>query len=303
MPDLTRHGHRDPQHDYHSRAIYLITVKTAPGAPSLSEITDCPIPESRLLPVGELFLDAIAETFREIPEVRILSAVMMPDHAHLVIFVQRRIRKSLGYYIRKIKGLATSRVRSKLAAPDMRLFIPDFHDRILRGPNQLEAMIRYVADNPRRLAVKRKNPELFTIRRSITSGGHDFSACGNIFLLDDFDMMAVRIHRRWDSQTLEREKAAWRQCAVNGGTLISPFIHPVEKEMMRECIDLGARIILLTNEPMDERYKPGGKYFDLCARGRLLVLNPVELPPRKLQRADALIMNAIAADIAASRTV
>ena len=43
-------------------------------------------------------------------------------------------------------------------------FIPaGYHERILRCRGQLDAMIQYVKANPRRLALKRANPDLFRI--------------------------------------------------------------------------------------------------------------------------------------------
>lgn len=297
MKDNTRSGHRDPEHDYRSRCIYLITITELPGAPRFAEVVDSAVPYSRILYAGEVLCAAIAETF-SFPDIDILKRVLMPDHVHLVVFVKEQLEHPIGYYIRKLKSLTTGKLRHELNQPDLRVFEPDFHDRILRGRKQLPAMINYVADNPRRLALRRRMPELFVVRRSIMVCGHEFDACGNLFLLDDFDCQAVRVHRRWTPEEMHDARAIWRRCAINGGTLVSPFIHPVEKEVFKESLELHGRIILLTTEPMGERYKPGGRYFDLCAQGRLLVLHPAGFPDRELTRADALAMNEFAEKIA-----
>jgi 5'(3')-deoxyribonucleotidase len=46
-------------------------------------------------------------------------------------------------------------------------FCPEYHDRILTHNGQLMHMVRYIQDNPRRLALKRANKELFKIRQDV----------------------------------------------------------------------------------------------------------------------------------------
>ena len=58
------------------------------------------------------------------------------------------------------------------------LFAPGYHDSVLRGKGQLENMFRYIADNPRRLAMKRDNPQLFRVVNSLKVGERTFSAIG-----------------------------------------------------------------------------------------------------------------------------
>lgn len=298
MPDLTRHGHRNPLHNYKSRCIYLITITQPPGAPRLADITSGAVPQSLWTPSGHDFMAAVRQTFEQVPEITVLEFVLMPDHAHLVIFATAQLPQHIGYYIRKLKALATRRIRVTVNNPDATVFTPDFHDRILRGKDQLRNMINYVIDNPRRLALRRQNPDYFTVRHSINIAGHEYNACGNIFLLNYFERVLIRIHRHWPAETLIAAKHEWQTAAANGATLVSPFIHPTEKEVLREAIGLGARVILLTNEPIEERYKPGGKYFNLCAAGRLLVLQPLEIPSGEITRSIAMSLNARAEGIA-----
>lgn len=305
MSDHARAGHRNPLHDYRSRSIYLITIKAARPVTQFAEITLSGVPKSIWTPAGHAIAGAIAEIIRLDSRLHILASAIMPDHVHLVIFVRERIDKHIGYYISRIKGLATSSIRTLTGSQQIQVFEPDYHDRILYGRNQLPTMINYVNDNPRRYAVKCKNPRFFTTVRSLMIGDDRFDACGNLFLLDDFDLQTVRIHRRWCAAELADARYEWRQCALNGGTLVSPFIHPTEKQIMAEAIELGARIIMLTNEPFGERFKPAGRLFDLCAQGRLLLLNPIHLQrpadDSRITRAEALALNEYASRICATR--
>lgn len=55
--------------------------------------------------------------------------------------------------------------------------------------------------------------------------------------------------------------------------LVSPFISQAEKEIRAAAEEAGGRFILITNEPMGERYKPSGRDFELCEAGRLLIIS------------------------------
>jgi hypothetical protein len=64
------------------------------------------------------------------------------------------------------------------------LFAKGFNDQILLRDGQLERWMNYLKDNPRRLLMKRENPDLFKVQRGLTFAGISFSAIGNRFLLE-----------------------------------------------------------------------------------------------------------------------
>ena len=70
-----------------------------------------------------------------------------------------------------------------------------YHERILHAPGQLRRMIDYVKDNPRRLWMKRHNPELFRLHRRTEAAGLSFTSMGNHFLLDWPDGQTVEVSR------------------------------------------------------------------------------------------------------------
>jgi hypothetical protein len=59
-------------------------------------------------------------------------------------------------------------------------------------------------------------------------------------------------------------------------------------------------VIVLKRDGFGPLYKPNGRYFDLCAEGRVLILSPYAFTGRKeaLTRAQCLEMNAMAVTIA-----
>jgi len=154
----------------------------------------------------------VAEEFMRIGEhvagVRPLLAQAMPDHFHGVLFVEREIGRSLGSIVAGFKGKCSQVAReltprapngaaSGGAAVTPSLWEPGYHDRILTSEGQLEKMLRYVIDNPRRLALRLKYPDLFTSVRRLAGYGRSFEAYGNGFLLGRDDIAQVQCSRKF----------------------------------------------------------------------------------------------------------
>lgn len=198
----------------------------------------------------------------------------MPDHIHFVVFVKERLSKKLGSELVGFFG-ACSRHYSKLRglSHTETLFNP-FHDNILFDKVQLARAVLYVEDNPRRLILKRKFPQLFKTYLHIKVSKWDFAAYGNIFLLRGISLLPIRIHRRWSEREMTEYENMCRMKIENGAIPISPAIHPAEKKILAIAMDLGVPIIKITDKNFGERFKPSGKEFDLCAAGKLLLLAP-----------------------------
>ena len=109
--------------------------------------------------------------------------------------------------------------------------------------DQYRRQLKYVADNPRRLLLKRLHPELFFRKWEIILGDLSLTASGNIFLLHSPSLINVRFSRRYTPQQWHELKEQYLAVIYNRGTLISPFIHPEEKAIRDEAISQGANII------------------------------------------------------------
>ena len=61
---------------------------------------------------------------------------------------------------------------------------------------------------------------------------------------------------------------------------------------------VGYRVITLQNKGFSPLYKPGGKLFETCANGNLLMLAPINWPyqpaGKQMTRNDAQVLNRIA---------
>lgn len=181
------------------------------------------------------------------------------------------------------------------------LFEPGYNDKILLRYGQLDNWKRYLDDNPRRLLIKRRHPDLFTILHNVEIAGKSCQMVGNRFLLDIPDKVAVIIHRRYTPQECEQLKSEWLAVGECGGVLVGTAVAPKEKEIMREAMNRGYRIILLKENGFPPLYKPQGESFDACKRGQLLLISPWQFDNehKKITRGQCLLLNEMAEAIAA----
>ena len=154
------------------------------------------------------------------------------------------------------------------------LFERGYHDRILLRDGQLESMKAYMAENPRRLALKRARPEWLRVHQGVDVCGRRCSGVGNLALLGARKKVRVRISRSISPEALALEQAQLLAAAREGAVLVSPCISPGEKAITRAAFEQGLPLIVLTDNGFDPLTKPSGERFYACAEGRLLLLPP-----------------------------
>ena len=161
------------------------------------------------------------------------------------------------------------------------LFAKEYHDRILTGKNQLTHMVRYIQDNPRRLALKRANRDLFRIRQNVTIGNIPCTTLGNMFLAEYPQRQVLQCSRRLTPDQITALKEECLAAASNGTVFITAAISEGEKLISRALREAGYPLIILLEQGFPEpdsphyRYfKPQGVYFEACAAGKLLLVEP-----------------------------
>lgn len=204
-----RYSRRAHWHDYRSRCFYMITITKAADCPHFSNIsgslTDRRFPPSVVLTeTGRIVREQLYLLLKRFPVLEISLFVIMPDHIHFLIFIKERSDELLGKYINTYKGGCTLALREAIHNPNVKCFDERFHDRIVRREGQLAKIKNYIADNPRRLLIKRTYPNLFTRRYEITIEGIAYEAIGNLFLLRNPEIAAVRISSKYSDN--EKEK-------------------------------------------------------------------------------------------------
>lgn len=255
--------------------------------------------------------------------VKVWKLCIMPDHIHMIVRVTEDMPegKHLGNVVAGFKGGcsrawwreepcadvqgvvktadATTPAVSSAGQRRPSLFEAGYNDQILLEDGQLDNWIRYLDDNPRRLAIKRLHPDYFTTMHYLDIGEWHCQLVGNNFLLDMPDKVAVIVHNAYTDEEYAEYKRRWLAYGEAGGILVSAAIASREKDVMREAMDLGYRLILVRENGFPPLYKPSGESFDACSDGRLLQVSPWEyhMQRRTITREQCLMLNRLAEEI------
>lgn len=334
-----RMGRRCHNWDYKGRGVYLITIAAAKrgrgvwgrvgrneAASGLARTGASPAvgvsplaakfpakltPNKTGLIIGREWL-RLAEAW---PGVKLLAHQVMEDHFHGVIATPSFMAKPLGAIVGSFKARASSEA-------GVSLWAKGYVDTILFDDEAVQKAVRYVGENPGRLLVKREHPELFRVLRDLeVKGVGHFAAIGNHFLLDTPNIVQLQCSRldfayerdakgaiqrdrppRVRTAAFDEKLADMKLEIAHGAAVVSPCISEGERELARQAFEAGAKVITLQNKGFSPLYKPGGRYFEGCADGRLLMLAPAAWPylpgEKPITRASACTLNRIAQLIA-----
>lgn len=191
------------------------------------------------------------------------------------------------------------RAYSRGTSPLRPLWEKGYHDRLLLHEGQLQNMIDYVRDNPRRLMLRRQHRKLFIVQRHVRYARWAFSAIGQVQLLDA-PLVAVHVRRYF---TAEQRRDYMNGCilaARRGAILISPFISEHEKRVRDEAFREGLFCIQLCSEPFSDYHKPPGELIEHCSSGHLLLLTLAvgNAQERRITRDECTSLNAVAESMA-----
>ena len=311
-------------HDYTGRQIYMITMVSEGRRPLLGQAvgrSDAPdgseeMPRIELTELGQRVADEWWATSLHHPEIEVVALQMMPDHLHGILFVREKMEAPLGMALRGFKqscnhhyrelvlgvpyvALPTQHTKRDRRGEDRShglLFARGYNDKLLLRSGLLDTWLHYLADNPRRLLMKREYPDLFRVQRNVQAAGITFSAIGNRFLLDRPCLLQVQCSRRLSEEEIQAKVKECLTAARQGAVLVSPAISPGEKAVMRAAFNEGLPLIFLQENGFTDLAKPGGSRMEACARGQLLILAPWEHHNEQLtiRRGQCLALNDIA---------
>ena len=285
-------------YDYTARRMYMITMVTEGRKPLFGKVVGRSeavepaeeAPRIELSPLGKAVEGIWLSIGDYHPEVKVVAVQMMPDHLHAILFVRVRMEKPLGKVLLGVKQacnrafrevmpegvVAVAQQHAQQKRENGLLFAKGFNDQILLREGQLERWINYLKDNPRRLLMKRENPDLFRVQRGLGYAGLRFSAIGNRFLLERPVKLQVQCSRRMTEEEVRAKMEDCLRAARQGAVLVSPAISQGEKAIMRAAFEEGLPLIYLQENGFTDLAKPGGKRMEACARGQLLILAPWE---------------------------
>lgn len=307
-----KYTRRNRAHDYKAPCTYHIILKKTACAPNFGSLTGDPriapgkpgCADIANSPVGDIIENAICDLPSFCPAIQIYQYKVMPDHVHILLRVKDRLQRAIGSYIGGMKtGIKKdwNKLR-KRNNPDSEileeeLFDKNFTDKIIYPSRSLDAVFRYIRENPHRLAIRKFYPGFFQRIRNIYVKGEQFEAYGNLFHLRNPFKSQVVVHRCNTAKQNEELHEEWMREAATGGVLVSPFIAELEKKAYREAVELGGRIIYIQNESFSERYKPSEREFNLCCEGRMLLMAPVNSYGKDITYKICHQMNDIAEEI------
>jgi len=232
----------------------------------------------------------------------------MEEHLHGILHVTERLEQALGSIIASFKAQCTQSFREMLGTEGS-LFSPGFQDSIFFHRGQLQRMFEYLKDNPRRLAVRRMFPDLFTKARILPFCNGFLSSYGNCDLLRSPRFYQVQVSRETSQnhEAMQCMREAMLAAAECNAVVVSPCISKGEQDLAHEALNLSIPLIVLRNNGFPHLFKPSGTYFDACAKGKLLMLAPVgfgiTIGNKKLTRTEACILNALAQRICGNDAV
>lgn len=336
---------RMQDHDYQARCIYMLTLALADRSQPLLGHLGLDAKGKAMLtpsPLGEAVVREWYALENSYPQLSIMRVQLMEEHLHVVVFVKERIPKPIGKLIGIVKNRSNKHYWAMLTAQGRLapkgqqipppLFAENYQDTILTHEGQLETMLKYVDDNPKRAMTKRQNPELFKVVRELRVkamqpscnepnrpscnepnrqagmsglcelGSLTFAAIGNQWLLERGVRMQVRCHNNTTPENLkliECQKEYFLDRGKKGGVVVSPCISAGEKEIARAALNAKCPLIVILENGFPPLYKPPGKYFDACAEGLLLMLAPwpYHMEKRTITRQQCLALNDMAAAI------
>ena len=276
--------------------------------------------EPRCLPtdLGKAISHDLEHIQQRRPYVRLLAKQLMPDHIHVLLYITdecgvtiKEIARGMRQGWRQIMpapvnidpqmssageykqmpeisiemaegGTQMPEISIEMAEGETQppLFETPFF-RTLAHKGQLDAMIQYIHDNPRRALLKQQNPDLFILRRDMRVRELCFTSMGNLFLLDYPDKQPVIYSRSLSEQQIAARQTDALHQAENGCITVTAAISPGERQIAKAILEAGFPLIILlkdgfpkAGDPYEKFYKPGGVYFEACAAGRLLLLEP-----------------------------
>ena len=307
--------------DYTRRGMYMITMATEGRKPILGTLKGDPetkdgenTPHVELSPLGEKIKECWLNIHIYHPEIEPRQLCIMPDHIHGILFIHKKTDKHLGHVINGFKIGCRKAMRALLpttttTTPEAKrdshpthgeLWEAGFNDRIIKDEEQLNRLITYIYDNPKRLLLKRKYPEYFTQLGTINVVGMPMQAMGNRFLLDNPNKLQVQCSRHLYSDEIEKKKQDILQTAKDShAVLVSPCISPGEQQISTAALESQIPLIVLLLNGFPKYFKPHPRYLEACANGRLLMISPFEHQNEKINnmRQRCLQLNTIAEEI------
>jgi REP element-mobilizing transposase RayT len=176
--ELRRRSVRLPDHGYAGYGTYFITICAEGRSCLFGEVVGDAV---NLSPTGRIVADEWMRTATLRRNVELHEFVVMPNHFHGLLTIHeqggcntplpepprpfRTLGGNLGAIVRGFKGASTRRINELLGVRSP-VWQRSYHERVVRGERQFEAIVNYIRENPARWDDDPENPD----RRGRASG-------------------------------------------------------------------------------------------------------------------------------------
>lgn len=146
------------EYDYSQFGYYFVTICIKNRKEFFSRIENSTV-------VLTKFGNIIDEILSNIPtyyNVEIDYYVIMPDHIHLIIILDKDKNKknfSLSDVMGKFKSFSCKKIREILEDDEKFEWQKSFYERIIRNEKELYQIRKYIQENPLRRDIEKDNPE------------------------------------------------------------------------------------------------------------------------------------------------
>ena len=140
-----RTPHRLPADAYRRPGVFLVTIVLHERRSILGRIDSGLV---TLSSQGEIVRTCLLEIPRHWPEIRVDEWVVMPDHLHAILVVDRPLPAGLAQVIGGFKAATTKRLNALPFRVPSPFWQKSFHDRRICTDEALSAARRYIAANP-----------------------------------------------------------------------------------------------------------------------------------------------------------
>lgn len=134
---------RIPSYDYKSDGYYFVTFNTRFRHPFFLRVSD-----------QKRCADILRSTVGQLDGVSIDTMVVMPDHVHLIIVLERQ-SMVLGEVVRRMKAKVSYEF-------DERIWQPNYYEHVIRNEFALDNIRRYIIKNPEKMPRFRKRDFRYT---------------------------------------------------------------------------------------------------------------------------------------------
>jgi len=188
-PTRRRRSIRLKGYDYTQSGGYFVTICTHQQTDLFGAVID---DEMRLNAYGQIAYHEWLKSAEIRQEIEIDEFVVMPNHLHGIVFINKDVSrrgddlpahrrgewpvhrrgdrpvaptargpapKSLGALMAGYKSAVTKQINQRRGSPGAPVWQRNYYEHIIRNEKSLDAIREYIAQNPRRWALDRYNPE------------------------------------------------------------------------------------------------------------------------------------------------